>query len=162
MDDLIAGTHREREEYVARLLRREQQFTEELRKIRQTIEALEEIYGGGNHEVLDDYDVIDDITPLVKESDHPLKQSEIFEMLKATVMERLKYSEDHARSNIYRALWYHTSKGPGSKFDRGVRAVVMGPEGYKIAPFRTKGSRSHYPENLIWHVSKLKTNNGAS
>lgn len=156
MDDALSRTNKTIEEFHAKLTRHEQELIDELDRVRSVLDAI-----SGNvvkkPAVADGYDVIDDIVPLVRDSAQPLPQSEILERLKRTVMEKLHYNEKDAQANIYRSLWYHTRKSVGTKDDRGLRAVEATEDGkYKVAAFKTKGARRKYPENLIWHVDRLK------
>ncbi len=100
------------------------------------------------------YRVINDIVPLVRESEKPLKQSEIFELLKLTIMHNKGCTEDQARVDLYRSLAYHTARAK-RKGDRGVRAVKMHGTKATAVDFVMKDNASDYPDNLIWHADHV-------
>jgi hypothetical protein len=143
------------DEFRARLIQDIQNLRDSLDRHQALLDHIEE-GSPARLQVTEKYDVIDDIVPLVRSSRIPMSQSEIFATLKSTVMQKLNYTEKEAQSNVYRSLAYHAQRGPGAKDDRGIRAVELVGDSYKIVPFRTKGTRTQYPDNLIWHVSKLE------
>lgn len=137
----------------ARLIKEIQVLRDAIDERQRILDAID----GGDREPPGKYEVIDDIAPLVMGSDHPILQSELFRLLRSRIIENLRYDEEDAKANLARSLWYHTTrKGEGSKDDRGVRAVEKHGDRYRIVPFKTKGAKTQYPDNLIWHVSKIK------
>lgn len=157
MDDAVSRTQKTIEDFHAKLTRHEQELIDELDRVRNVLDAISGT-AVPRLSVPSNYDVIDDIVPLVRDAERPLPQTEILERLKSVVMEKLHYNEKDAQANIYRSLWYHTTKhGAGAKDDRGVRAVEENGGGrFKVCAFKTKGARRRYPDNLIWHADRLK------
>jgi hypothetical protein len=142
-------------EFRDKLVERKQDLIDALDRVTAILDTIDE-GRTAPHRGKTDYDVVNDIVPLVRQSPKPLLQSEIFAALKRTVMDKLHYSEKEAQSNIYRSLWYHCKNGPTASDDRGLRAVEPKGSAFKVVPFKTKGSRSTYPDNLIWHVERVK------
>lgn len=155
MDNIVKETFDWEQRVLKEALERKQQLIDALDRVDAILSTIEE---KGRHvpSPRGRYDVIDDIVPLVKNSTRPILQSEIFQTLRQKVMEKMRFSENEARASVYRSLHFHTKHGPGSDFDRGIRAVETHGGKTKVVAFKTKGRKAQYPDNLIWHVERIK------
>lgn len=152
MDDTVKATSEWLERVRNEAIARKHELIDALDRVNAVLDTIED---GGRRvpAVRDRYDVIDDIVPLVRNSSKPLPQSEIFASVKKKVMDKMRFNEREAQASVYRSLWYHTKHGPGANDDRGIRAV----DGKcKVVAFKTKGSKTQYPDNLIWHIERIK------
>lgn len=155
MDDIVKATSDWTERVRNEALDRRQQLLDALDRVNAILDTID-VGGRRLPAAREKYDVIDDIVPLVRNAAKPLLQSEIFAAVKQKVMDKMRFTEREAQASVYRSLWYHTKHGPGANDDRGIRAVDgLGPR-CKVVSFKTKGSKTQYPDNLIWHVDRLK------
>lgn len=151
MDDTVKATSEWIERVRNEAIVKKQELVDALDRVNAILDTIEV---GGRRAPAVGYDVIDDIVPLVRNSNKPLHQSEIFAALKQKIMDKMRFTEREAQASIYRSLWYHTKHGPGASDDRGIRAVDGKS---KVVAFKTKGRKTQYPDNLIWHVEKMKS-----
>lgn len=155
MDDTVKATSEWIERVRNEAVEKKQELIDALDRVNAILDTIE-VGGRSAPASRDKYDVIDDIVPLVRNSNKPLLQSDIFAHLKKRVMEKMRFNEREAQASVYRSLWYHTKHGPGANDDRGIRAVDGHGPKCKVVAFKTKGGKTQYPDNLIWHADRLK------
>lgn len=155
MDDAIERIKKRGtvEEFRVRLIKEIQELQDEIDDRQRLLDAMET----GEREPPAKYEVINDVLSLILNSEQPLPQSEIVRQLRAKIMAELDCREDEVEGRLARSLWYHTTRKLDLDLqnDLGLRAVERRGDRWEVVPFKTRGAQPKYPDNLIWHVSKI-------